>query len=96
MKKDYAPESILCNRRNKTARGMTNTAYRSGHSRRFSNDMITLSVRGTLDRLGRLYLLVARAPCECCGSKTNGKLRLNDHGRLRLWATRRKAGKNGD
>jgi hypothetical protein len=88
--KTGAPEHILRNRRNKIAKGMTNTLYRDGHGGRMSDDALTLSVRGTTDRLrGGLMFYSKRMPCACCGCKCRGKLALNDAGQRRLTLLRR-------
>ena len=74
-------------RPNRTAAGMTYTANRGSkpHFARMDYERATLSVRGTLDKLAMGYWRITeRAPCPCCGAKSNGKLRLNGIGRVRL------------
>jgi len=91
-----APESVLRNRPNKLAKGMTVTFYRQGIDRLMrkyakpseSSDARTLSVRGTLDVLGTSLSRFEKAPCGSCGCKCRGQLRLNDAGRRRLRALR--------
>lgn len=87
------PEYILRNRHNKTARGMTATAYRSGHSYngQAKADRVALSVTGTTDKLrSGLRLVIRPKGCPCCGAKT-GKLELNEYGRRRLLLARLRA-----
>lgn len=70
------PDHVLRNRRNKTARGMTITAYRSNHSDRMSSDALSLSVHGTLDRLAHMKWTVKR--------RTITVLSLSEHGKQKL------------
>lgn len=86
-----APESILKNRPNRTAKGMTKTLYRSEHhGNRLSADALTLSVRGTLDALRFNLGQAQKSVCKCCGAKT-GKLVLSERGRVKLMYMRRAA-----
>lgn len=79
------PAGMLRNRFNKTAQGMTATIQLRRHSGRLSAAAVTLSVRGTLDKLrggivNQIYRIAERKTCPCCGSKI-GLLALNDRGR---------------
>lgn len=96
------PAGMLRNRFNKTAQGMTATIQLRRHSGRLSAAAVTLSVRGTLDKLrdgivNQIYRIAERKACPCCGSKT-GLLALNDRGRdvlTRKNATERAAKRKG-
>lgn len=100
--RNKAANGIQLQRPNKIARGMTETFNRA-HSPAFlgrahkgtgkhSDIAGRLSVRGTLDKLHGLSFCVKRLLCPCCRSTNAGPLVLNDHGRLRLRAARRRAG----
>jgi hypothetical protein len=84
-------KTVLRNRPNKTAKGLTKTLYRSNH--RLKDDALTLSVRGTLDTLARgLYtrgVPVATKTCPCCGTVFK-KLGLSPHWKRTLERLRRK------
>ncbi len=71
-------------RRTKLARGMSRNAKRSAES-------VTLSVRGTLDELGRYIWFTERTKkvCHCCGQRMV-QLKLNDRGRQRLARLKKK------
>ena len=58
----------------RSAAGMAYTGSRSG--RLLKGDAAQLSLFGTLDPLARYSFDVIRRPCECCGSKSKGKLSL--------------------
>jgi hypothetical protein len=76
-------DTVLRNRHNKTARGLTRTAYRSGH--KLDDTALALAVRGSSDRLAYgLLFRTERKPCGACGSKCNGARALNDAGRRAL------------
>jgi hypothetical protein len=83
-------------RPNRLAAGMSYTAARAAlyRGRRprdaVSDDALRLVVHGTTDGTRRLAYSVERVACPCCGSKQAGKLRLNENGRVRLIAARRR------
>jgi len=70
-----APSYILRNRRNKVAKGMTKTCYRSCQC--LSQVANQLSVKGTTDRLGASWLFIKKDP-------VTKKYRLTNHGKERL------------
>jgi len=80
------------------AAGMSYTNSRSKRHRRgrpkrpLNMDALYLLVRGTIDTLRSIQNHTEKGVCPCCGSKT-GKLRLNEAGRFRLKAARRRAAK---
>lgn len=79
----------IVQRPSRFAAGLAYTRALQGN--RGGDEITTLSVRGTLDKIGvRHWFHFERAPCPCCGSKAAGKLRLNLNGRARLKVLRRK------
>lgn len=86
------PDSVMSNRHNKLAKGMTRTLYRSQmHKVNCMKDaVISLTVRGTTDTLRGMFYLRQRKVCPCCGGKT-GKWELNTAGRNRLRLARYRA-----
>lgn len=84
-------DAVLRNRHTRTAKGMTRTAYRSGHNLSESG-ALALSVRGTCDALAYGFMFrTQRQPCGACGCKCRGPLALNDKGRARLARLRDRA-----
>ncbi len=71
-----APDLILRNRPNKIAMGMTKTVYRSCQT--ISASALTLSVKGTLDRLGGSRWAYVRT------DPNTKKLRLSQAGKDKL------------
>ncbi len=92
MKREQPSDAMLRNRPNKTARGMTITAYRSGHNQRwtsqswldsnkrgnseYGHDALTLSVHGTLDVLARCKFNRKRRTVTYYGLNEKGKQKL--------------------
>jgi hypothetical protein len=88
------PRTPAVLRPNRKAAGMSYTAGRQSIARPIlsggtRDDVLRLVVFGTLDSLRGLTFRTERTICACCGGKTN-RLRLNDRGKLRLRALRRK------
>lgn len=85
-------EAPAVRRPTKLAAGMSFTLSRSKHfarikGREFRDVMgpvLLLIVKGTTADMRGLTWITEKSPCPCCGSKTGGKLRLNDGGRRRL------------
>lgn len=91
------PLTPAVGRKTRLAAGMSYTYGRNKSSRlracfrrEDKPDVLSLVVYGTTAKGFGFGFKTERAPCPCCGSKTAGKLRLNDSGRLRLRALRRK------
>lgn len=73
----------------KNAAGMAYTAARSNHrgnithenylTREHNKDMLSLNLRGTCDTLTRKSYRVEKLPCQSCGCKCRGKLKLKDN-----------------
>jgi hypothetical protein len=63
-------------------------------SKEQKDDARRLAVRGTLDTLRGLTFCIKRNRCRCCGSHNAGPVILNDTGRARLRAARRRLGKD--
>lgn len=90
LPKGEVPESVLRNRRTRTARGMTKTLYRSAHN--LDGAALFLSVRGTSDKLNGVRFHVRANPCQSCGCTCRrGRLALNDNGRAKLARLRLRA-----
>lgn len=94
------------NRPTKAAAGMSYTHARSQRMRPrrlppaanpdgSTRDSLALMVRGTLSKVRGLGWSTERAACPCCGSRQKGKLVLNERGRVRLAAARRRAEERG-
>lgn len=90
------------NRPTKAAAGMSYTHARSQRMRPrrlppaanpdgSTRDSLALMVRGTLSKVRGLGFSTERAACPCCGSRQKGRLVLNERGRVRLAAARRRA-----
>lgn len=71
MKKQKLPDHIDRNRRNYTAKGMTYTARRSGHS--LEGEVLTLAVRGTLAKHKGVFSNFAAHVEKFCTGAENGK-----------------------
>lgn len=85
-------ESPGVRRPSKLAAGMSFTLSRTKHFARINGrefrdvlgPVLFLIVKGTTCDMRGLTWITQKSPCPCCGSKTGGKLRLNDGGRRRL------------
>lgn len=75
----------------RVAAGAQATLTRSAHNvDRFSKEALRIAVKGTTDDLAfGLSFWTTRVACECCGAATT-KLALNNSGRSRLKALRRR------
>lgn len=87
-------QGVRTTRPNRIAAGMTKNLrdrYRSTrHVPVLSDELVALSVRGTLDRISPAFCIERpNEPCSCCGAKRPGKARLTDHGRARLYGKRK-------
>lgn len=76
-------------RPSKASAGMSYTASRGGGA--MKDESLRLAVFGTLDRTrSGIRSYTQRIACGCCGSRSAGRLALNDAGRVRLAALRRR------
>lgn len=93
------PPSLLRNRPNKTAKGMSATSRRSGHDpgggdprSEHNRDVLSLNVNGTTDRYHPLMFRTERGnkrgSCPCCGRPQDKLICLNDKGRTWLKSKR--------
>jgi hypothetical protein len=92
-------ESPGVRRPSKLAAGMSFTFSRSQHFARLAGrnkpqaqgDVLMLIVKGVAGDSRGLTWITHKQACPCCGNKQAGKLTLNEAGRARLRAMRRKA-----